>query len=164
MSAVWTVLFPAAALGQTTEDLRHYAQRVYTAEQGTGHLGPTRDYMATGASLASWARALARVKPPTGYERLHATLVRNARIAASVANQLRVAPSAGIVACTGRTANASDNCVEANTVVPEGAEQRMKAAIDQYFAARNRVAARLQEAGVALPGWPGDAISLPGAI
>jgi hypothetical protein len=149
---------------QTTDDLREYARSVYAAEQGTGHLQPVpRDYMSTGNSQGAWARALASVRPPAGYERLHATLVRNARIVASSANQVRTPPSAGIDACASGTANASENCTAANIAVPRGAEQRLKAAIDQYFSARERLTDRLRKAGVMLPGWPGDVIRPPGS-
>ena len=159
---VWSLLLPAAALSQTPEELRDYARQVYAAEQGAGHLNPVpRDYVGTGASMGSWARALSRVDAPKGYGRLHGTLVRNARLAATAANQLRVAPSAGIDACNGRTANASESCESANIIVPEGAQQRLSSALHQYFAARNRLEARLKAAGVTLQGWPGNVIIPP---
>jgi hypothetical protein len=161
-AAIWSVMLPQAVPAQTTESLREYARSVHAAEQGAGHLHHLpNDYMNTGASLGTWARALADVTPPSGYERLHATLVRNARTVASMSNRMRMPPTAGIDACTGSTVNASQNCPDANIVVPQGVEQRLNAAVNQYFAARERLARRLKAAGVAAPGWPGNVTSQP---
>jgi hypothetical protein len=164
VGAVWWTVFPGTMPAQAAGELREYARSVYAAEQGAGHLQPApRDYMNTGNSQGAWARALAAVRPPAGYERLHATLVRNARIVASSANQVRTPPGAGVDACSRGTANASENCTAANMAVPQGAEQRLKAAIDQYFSARERLTDRLRKAGVTFPGWPGDVIRPPGS-
>ena len=164
VAAIWSVVLPQTVPAQTTETLREYAASVYAAERGSGHLQPLpNDYMNTGASLGTWARALADVKPPPGYERLHATLVRNARIVASTSNRMRLPPTAGIDACASSSVSASQNCPHPNTLVPEGAEQRLNAAANQYFAARERLTTRLKADGVALPGWPGNVINQPGS-
>lgn len=162
VGAIWSVILPQAVPAQTTETLREYARSVAAAERGTGHLHYLpNDYMNTGASLGTWARALADVRPPSGYERLHATLVRNARIVASASNRMRTPPTAGIDACESATAYASQNCPDANTTAPEGVEQRLNAAANQYFAARERLIKRLKADGVALPGWPGNVTNQP---
>ena len=155
LGAIWSMLFPQAVPAQTTEILQEYARSVYAAELRAGTQQPPAEYRDTGASLASWARALADLRPPSGYERLHATLVRNARLIASGANQ---APTAGIDPCTNATADATENCPAANTPGPESGEQRLNAAYGQYRAARERLTTRLKSAGVSLQRWPGYVI------
>lgn len=157
VAATLSVILPQAVPAQTTESLQEYARSVYAAELGAGYQQPLPESMAdTGAgSRTSLPRALAKVRPPSGYERLHATLVRNARLIASGGNQ---SPIAGNDPCAGATAGAIENCNSANTPVPESADQRLNAAYHQYGAARERLARRLKSAGVSLQRFPGHAI------
>ena len=143
LAAILSVLLPQALPAQTTERLREYARGVQEAERGIGNrwLGVWVD---TSTPPTSWPRALAKLEPPPGYERLHATLVRNARLIASAATRAPVVEPD----CTRVVGTVTENCPAASTPAPEGRDQRLHAAMNAYRDARARLAERLRSAGV----------------
>lgn len=150
VGAIWSMVLPQAVPAQTTESLRDYARGVYAAERAM-EIRRHAESVDTTVSREAWPRALARLRPPAGYERLHQTLVRNARFIVSAANRAPIVEGD----CTMVVGTVTENCPAASTPAPEGAEQRLRAAYGQYQSARERLAKRLRSAGVSLDGFPG---------
>jgi hypothetical protein len=134
ITIVGSLVGAGAASAQKLDSVRIYARQLYAAEQLALAVEPSSmDDRRAASSAPGWAAALADVAPPDGFERLHRSLVRNARIIVSTGNQIRGTPESGVA---------------------EELHRRLSAATDAYYQSRVRLARRLKnDWGIDLPGW-----------